>query len=36
VAALVVGIILDGGREQGVDESGLSQARLSSNLIFET
>jgi hypothetical protein len=32
VAALVVGIVLDGGREKGVDERGLSKARLASNL----
>lgn len=32
VTALVVGIVLDGGREQGVDEGGLSKARLASNL----
>lgn len=32
VALLVVGIVLDGGREQSVDECGLSQSRLSSNL----
>lgn len=33
VAALVVGVVLDGGREQGVDKRGLSQSRLSSNLV---
>lgn len=32
VAALVVGIVLDGGGEEGVDECSLSQARLASNL----
>jgi hypothetical protein len=32
VTALVVGVVLDGGREQGVDERGFSQSRLSSNL----
>ena len=32
VAALVVGIVLDGGGEEGVDEGGLAQARLASNL----
>lgn len=32
MAALVVGIVLDGGGEQGVDEGCLSQARLASNL----
>ena len=32
VTALVVGVVLDGGRKQGVDESGLSQSRLSSDL----
>jgi hypothetical protein len=31
VAALVVGIVLDGGGEKGVDEGGLSEARLASN-----
>lgn len=32
VAALVVGIVFDGGREEGVDEGSLSQSRLSGNL----
>jgi len=32
VSALVVGIVLDGGGEQGVDEGSLSQSRLASNL----
>ncbi len=32
MTTLVVGIVLDGGREQRVDESRLSEARLSSNL----
>lgn len=32
MTALVVGVVLDGGGKQGVDESGLSQSRLSSNL----
>lgn len=32
VAAFVVGVVLDGGREQGVDESRLSQSRLSRDL----
>lgn len=32
VATLVVGIVLDGGRKERVDESRLSEARLSSNL----
>ena len=32
VALLVVGIVLDGGGEEGVDECGLAQARLASNL----
>lgn len=32
VAALVVRIVLDGGGEEGVDEGGLAQARLASNL----
>lgn len=35
MTALVVGIVLDGGREQRVDESRLSEARLSSNLMAE-
>lgn len=32
VAALVVGIVLDGGREKSVDEGSLSKAGLASNL----
>ena len=32
MTALVVGVVLDGGREQSVDERGFSQSRLSSNL----
>ena len=32
MAALVVGIVLDRGREEGVDECGLSASRLASNL----
>lgn len=32
VTALVVGVILDRGREQGVDEGSLSTSRLSGNL----
>jgi len=32
VATLVVGIVLDGGGEQGVDERGLSKSGFSSNL----
>lgn len=32
VSSLVVGVVLDGGREQGVNEGGLSEARLASNL----
>ncbi len=32
VPPLVIGIVLDGSREQGVDERRLSQARLASNL----
>jgi hypothetical protein len=27
----VVGVVLDGGGEEGVDEGGLAQARLASN-----
>jgi hypothetical protein len=33
MAAFVVGIVLDGGREQGVDEGCLSEARLASDLL---
>jgi hypothetical protein len=32
MTALVVGIVLDGGGEEGIDEGGLAQARLASNL----
>lgn len=32
VTALVVGIVFDGGREEGVDKGSLSQSGLSSNL----
>ena len=32
VSSLVVGVVLDRGGEEGVDEGRLSQARLSSNL----
>ena len=32
VTLLMVGVVLDGGGEEGVDEGGLSQARLASNL----
>ena len=32
VTALVVGIVFNGGGEQGVDEGSLSQSRLSGNL----
>jgi len=32
VSALVVGVVLDGGGEEGVDEGGLSEARFASNL----
>ena len=32
VSSLVVGIVLDGGGEEGVDESSLSETRLASNL----
>ena len=30
--ALVVGVIFDGGREEGVNEGRLSKSRFSSNL----
>lgn len=33
MAALVVGIVFDGGRKEGVDEGRLSEARLASNLL---
>lgn len=32
VSSLVVGIVLDGGREEGVDEGCLSETGLASNL----
>jgi hypothetical protein len=32
VAALVVGVVLDGGGEEGVDEGGLAESGLASNL----
>lgn len=32
VAALVVGVVFDGGGEERVDEGGLSEARFTSNL----
>lgn len=32
VSALVIGVVLDGRGEEGVDEGGLAQARLASNL----
>ena len=32
VSSLVVGIVLDGGREEGVDECCLSKTGLASNL----
>lgn len=35
MSTLVVGIVLDGGGEEGVDEGGLSEARLASNLFQE-
>lgn len=31
VTAAVVGVVLDGGGEKGVDEGGLAEARLASN-----
>jgi hypothetical protein len=34
VSSLVVGIVLDGGGEQGVDEGSLSESRLASNLLW--
>jgi hypothetical protein len=33
VAALVVGVVLDGGGEEGVDECSLSETRLASDLL---
>lgn len=32
VTALVIGVVLDGSREEGVDKCGLSESGLSSNL----
>jgi hypothetical protein len=32
MSLLVVGVVLDGGREESVDEGGLSQPRFSRNL----
>jgi hypothetical protein len=32
VSSLVVGVVLDGGGEEGVDEGRLSETRLASNL----
>jgi hypothetical protein len=32
VATLVIGVVLDGGGEEGIDESSLSQTRFTSNL----
>lgn len=32
MSALVVGVVLDGCREEGVDKGGLSEARLASHL----
>ena len=32
MSALVVGIVLDGGREESVDEGSLSKSRFASNL----
>jgi hypothetical protein len=32
VSALVIGIVLDGGREECVDEGSFAQSRLASNL----
>lgn len=32
MATLVIGIVLDSGRKQGVDKRGFSQSRFSSNL----
>ena len=36
MSTLVIGIVLDGGGEEGVDEGGLSKARLASNLSEES
>lgn len=33
MAALVVGVVLDGGRKEGVDEGRLSATRLASDLL---
>ena len=32
MAAFVIGVVLDGGGKEGVDESGLSEAGFASNL----
>jgi len=34
MASAVVGVVLDRGREEGVDKGGLSEAGFSSNLLF--
>ena len=36
VPALVIGVVLDGRGEEGVDEGRLAQTRLASNLAAET
>lgn len=36
VSALVVGIVLDGGGEEGVDKGRLSKAGLASDLCFQS
>ena len=36
VPALVIGVVLDGRGEEGVDEGGLAQARLAGNLVYKS
>jgi hypothetical protein len=33
MSSLVVGVVFDGGGEEGVDEGGLAQSGLASNLV---
>lgn len=33
VSSLVIGVVLDGGREERIDEGSLSKSRLASNLV---
>jgi len=36
MSALVIGVVLDGGREKGVDEGRLSKSRFTGNLKLST